>query len=79
MLPVNLALTEEEGSEYANIMGDINTYLSEYMVQFISGAKPLSEIDAFMEQLKTMGIERAAEIYQAAYDRYQNRMKYVDG
>jgi len=79
MLPVNLTLTEEEGSEYANIMGDINTYVSEYMVQFISGAKPLSEIDAFMEQLRAMGIERAAEIYQAAYDRYQNRMMYIKG
>jgi len=73
MLPVNLTLTEAEGREYANIMGDVNTYVSEYMAQFISGTKPLSELDAFVSQVKAMNIERAAEIYQAAYDRYQNR------
>jgi len=79
MLPVNLTLTEQEGTEYANIMGDINTYVSEYMVQFIAGTKPLSELESFVQQLKDMDIERAAAIYQAAYDRYQNRVNLIGG
>ena len=66
-------MTAGEGSEYATIMGDINTLISETVVKFVTGEKSLDEYDAFVAQLKSMGIERAVEIKQAALDRYNAR------
>ena len=41
--------------------------------KFISGAESLDNFDAFVEQLKNLGIERAIEIQQKAYDAYLAR------
>jgi putative aldouronate transport system substrate-binding protein len=68
-----VALTSDEGTEYSNIYGDIQTLVTETVAQFISGAKPMSEFDGFVEQVKSMNIERCIEIQQAALDRYLNR------
>jgi putative aldouronate transport system substrate-binding protein len=68
-----VTLTSDEGTEYANIYGDISTMLSETIPQFITGQKPMSEYDAFVEQLKSMNIERCIVIQQAALDRYLAR------
>jgi putative aldouronate transport system substrate-binding protein len=37
------------------------------------GLKPLSDFDSFVNQLKTMNIERAIEIQQTALDRFNAR------
>jgi putative aldouronate transport system substrate-binding protein len=71
----NVSMTSEEGAEYAAIIGDINTYLAENIVMFITGQKPMSEFDAFLDGIKAMNIDRATEIQQAALDRYNNRLK----
>jgi putative aldouronate transport system substrate-binding protein len=68
-----ISLTTDEGSEYSAIMGDINTFVSESVTSFIMGLKPLSDFDSFVNQLKTMNIERAIEIQQAALDRFNAR------
>lgn len=68
-----ITLTSDEGSEFSSIYGDIQTLIGETIVQFITGAKPLSEYDAFAEQIKSMGIDRCIEIQQAALDRYLAR------
>ncbi|MGI6577803.1 MAG: hypothetical protein ACOX1Q_07245 [Eubacteriales bacterium] len=65
--------TAEEGQEYSSIYGDIQTYANETIPQFITGAKPLSEFDAFVDQIKSMNIDRCIEIQQAALDRYNAR------
>jgi putative aldouronate transport system substrate-binding protein len=44
--------------------------ISETIPQFITGQKPMTEYDAFVEQLKSMNIDRCIEIQQAALDRY---------
>lgn len=67
------SLTVEENSEYANIFADISTYISENSLSFITGAKSLDEFDSFVETLKGMGLERCAELKQAALDRYNSR------
>lgn len=65
--------TQEESSEFASIMNDINTYREEMINKFIMGEEPLSKFDDFVKTIEGMGIERAIEIQQAALERYNNR------
>ena len=68
-----ITMTYEESSEYAQIMGDIETLVNETIIQYIMGLKPLSEYESFVEQIKSMDIARAMEIQQNALDRYNER------
>ncbi|GIN71222.1 sugar ABC transporter permease [Bacillus sp. J14TS2] len=65
--------TQEESSEYASIMNDINTYKSEMINKFIMGEESLDQFDKFVETIQSMGIERATEIQQGALERYNDR------
>lgn len=66
--------TNEESAEYSSIMGDINTLISENVVKFITGSRPISEFDAFIDQIISLNIARAVEIQQDALDRYNARV-----
>jgi putative aldouronate transport system substrate-binding protein len=72
MLP-GLSLTSDEQSKYASIMTDLETYKSEMIDKFITGAESLDKFDDYIKSLKKLGIEDAIELYQAAYDRYLNK------
>ena len=69
----NVSFTQDESTEVSSIMNPINTYASENMYKFIMGIEPMDKYDAFVEKIKSMNIDRAIEIYQAAVDRYNNR------
>ena len=43
------------------------------MSKFITGDKPMEEWDAFIEELKGIGIDQCIQLKQDAYDRYQER------
>ena len=66
----NVRLTLEESNELAQIMTDIKKYSEEVIARIITGVEPLDSLDAAVAQVKSMGIDRAIEIKQAAYDRY---------
>jgi putative aldouronate transport system substrate-binding protein len=66
-------LTSDEGAEYSQIMGDINTFISEMNVKFIMGDEPFTNYDAFVARIKEMNIDRAIALQQAALDRYNAR------
>lgn len=69
-----VTLTTDEGSRYAAIMGDVNTYVEESIVNFVTGATDIeSEWEKYLDQLKAMGIEEATKIQQDALERYENR------
>ncbi len=68
-----LSMTSEETDEFNTIMMDVNTYVNENKLLFIYGSLSLDTFDDFTETIKGMGIEKAIEIQQAAYDRYINR------
>jgi putative aldouronate transport system substrate-binding protein len=68
--PVIMA-TDEETTRYASIMTDIQTLRDEYVLDFITGRKNLSQFDSYVNQVKAMGIDRAIAIKQAQYNRYQ--------
>ncbi len=65
--------TAEESAELARIMTDIDTYRTEMTYKFITGQESLDNFDAFVEQIKSQGIEDAVELQQAALDRYNAR------
>jgi len=68
-------LTTEESIEYSAKFNDINTYVSEFKAQVISGTIELNDAtwNDYVNQLKSMGIERCMELKQNAYDRFVNR------
>lgn len=68
-----IAMTPEEASEFGKIMADVNTYRDEVVTKVIMGSSTIESYDQAAEQFKKMGIERAVEIQQAAFDRFQNR------
>ena len=65
------SLNDEESTEFSEIMGDINTYVAEnYTKSVMDPAVASKWIEVQGEKLKEMGIERAIEICQGAWDRY---------
>lgn len=73
LMPSALSLTTDEGLEVSSISGDLETYAAETVLRFIMGEKPMSEWEEFVDQCKTMKVERVIEIYQTAMERYVNR------
>ena len=69
----SLTYTTEENTEYANIIADVDKFVAENTAQYISGIKSLDSYDKFIADMKSLKIERAIEIVQAAYDRYLSR------
>ena len=63
-------LNSEENKQATLKMNSIQTFVDESFVQFVMGTKPLSEFDAYIAQLKKMGIEDVIKIYQGAQDRF---------
>ena len=66
-------LTADEAKQKTRVMADIETYVYETIPKFITGDESLDKFDAFVEQIKAMGIADIIKIQQAALDRYQNR------
>lgn len=71
--PTSLSLTNDESSKLGSIMSDINTYKQETVLRILMGADPVSKVDEFQKRLKSMGIDEANKIYQAAFDRFNAR------
>lgn len=69
-----VSISEEDSKEYNNIITEVNAFVEEYTSLAISGERDLAAFeDEYVNVLKDIGIERAIEIYQAAYDNYLNR------
>lgn len=68
-----ISLTAEEATENSAVMSDINTFVTESCTRFVMGLDDIATFDAFVAKIKTMGIDKAIEIQQAAVDRYYKR------
>jgi putative aldouronate transport system substrate-binding protein len=67
----NKAILKAEDSEYSSIMSDIETFMDEMTVKYITGEYSFDTYDTdFVEALEGMNIERCIELYQDAYDEY---------
>lgn len=64
---------KDESTKYAAVMTDINTYKDEMYNKFIMGAEPIENFDKYVKTMKSMGIDEAIKIQQAALERYNKR------
>lgn len=62
--------TEEEQTELTRLRSDLDTYVKQMEAKFVTGQEPLTHWESYIDTMKKMGGERVAEIYQAAYDRW---------
>lgn len=62
-------LTAEEQSVLDIYENDFNTYCSENLVKFVTGARSLDEYDSFIEELNNFGIGELIKVKQANLDR----------
>ncbi len=54
-------------------MNDISTYVQEQTIKAIIDDTALNNWDKTVETIYSMKLEEALDIYQAGYDRYNNR------
>ena len=70
---VNTTIMARYADEYAALVTDINTFISESRAQFISGALSLDRFESFyIPTLRSMGMDRLLQIAQESYN-YYNR------
>ena len=69
--PYNYYVEDDIQKEMTDLGTVIEPYVKEQVALFITGERPLSETDAFAQELKDMNIDRLQEIYQQIYDDYQ--------
>lgn len=72
-VPTRITPTSDEGTEFASLYTDIETYVQECNVKFIIGQMSLDDYDSYRDTLTSMGIDRCIELRQAALDRYNAR------
>lgn len=69
-----VSISAEESNEYARIMTDVNTLVDETTLKVILGAVSAEEAHHDLAaKLNALGIQRALEIQQAAYNRFLSR------
>ncbi len=69
----SVRLTEEDSLRSAELKTVLEQYIQSESAKFITGLRPLSELDAYFEELEKMGVEEYVEIYQNGY------CAYIDG
>jgi putative aldouronate transport system substrate-binding protein len=66
-------LSAENQERLSEIMTSVNTYCSEMVLKFITGAESLDNFDAYVEKIKAMGIEEAIQMEQEGYENYMGK------
>ena len=64
-----LTLTNEDAIRRSEIMTEVETYISEMVLKYITGAESLDTFDTYKQTIKDYGIEEAIEITQRTYDK----------
>jgi len=73
MLSSSYSMTADEAELYNAIALNIETYMEESILKFITNEMPLSELDTFRETMINIGYNDMIAIVQTAYDRYLAR------
>lgn len=64
--------TSEENKVLESTGADIDKYVEEMRDKFISGDADLSEWDDYVETIERMGLDELLDVYQKAYERYED-------
>lgn len=63
----------EQETEVLSLTGEaIIKHREENIAKFITGSRPLSEWDKYVEEAKNLGVQKIIDVYKQAYDRVQN-------
>lgn len=75
-IPGGASLNVDEADAVSSIMADINTYVAEMALKFVTGVEELNEdtYAAYVENIKTMDLQGALDAQQSAYNRYLARI-----
>lgn len=68
-----ISVPSELSDEYSAIFSEVNTFVQEQTVAFITGERSLDEFDSYLDTLKQLNIGRMIEIYQIALDEFNAR------
>ena len=72
VLPGSLSFTSEQDSVRRAAMADIEIYVDEMVMKFITGREPLSNWDTYVNTVKQMGIDNVLSIYQEVVDAWNS-------
>jgi len=68
----NVFMSAEQSERVADLKSLIENHIKAESAKFIAGVRPLSEFDAYMEELKALGIEEYIQIHKDAYAGYMS-------
>jgi putative aldouronate transport system substrate-binding protein len=66
-------LSMEDSQRRNEVMRDINTYVNEMTLKFITNVTPLSEFERYLAQIKSMGLEEAIRITETGYRQFKSK------
>ena len=74
-LPLHMSLTQQENEKYTATFSDIQTYINEMAVKFLTGDVELNDASwaDYKANIEQMRIADCESVLQAAYERYQQR------
>ncbi len=75
LYPAGARLSSEQSEELSDVRNNVVTYIAENFSLYMDGSKPLSEWDAYVADLESIGLNKIKEIYQEAYSVFQERME----
>ena len=65
-------LSEDDTIRSTDLQTVINEYIASESAKFVTGIRPIDEIDEFQKELKAMDVEEYIEIYKEAYSDYMD-------
>ena len=65
-----LNFSSEEISQREDLMNQVNTYIDEMALRFITGQESFDNWDTYVETVNNMGLLEAISITQTAYNRF---------
>ena len=66
--PTGVRLSQEDTDAVNDLASDIQTYIAENYSMFLTGDKPFSEWDTYVDGVFAMDMQTIIDIYQQAYD-----------
>lgn len=72
-LPQGLSFSTSDNDLISSKMNDINTYVDEMFVKFVTGKEPLANWDAYVKEVNDMGMPQLLEIYNKSYEKWMTR------
>ena len=61
---------EEDALQAADLLSVLKNHIESETAKFVTGIRPLSELDAFMAELEALGVKEYVEMYKEAYAPY---------